>query len=80
MPIVKEFCKENAPKLFDVMHIAMIEAHKTSGDGQNVYYQAAKLLTEAFMDTAAEREPEIRKEVKEKLVFQIAKEKREEEL
>ena len=69
MPIVKEFCKENAPKLFDVMHIAMIEAHKTSGDGQNVYYQAAKLLTEAFMDTAAEREPEIHKEVKEKLVF-----------
>ena len=57
MPIVKEFCKENAPKLFDAMHIAMIEAHKTSGDGQNVYYQTAKLSTEAFMDTAAEANP-----------------------
>jgi hypothetical protein len=80
MPIVREFCKENAPKLFDAMHIATIEAHKTSGDGQNVYYQAAKLLTEAFIDTAAEREPEIREQVKEKLVLRIAKEKREEEL
>lgn len=81
MPIVKEFCKESAPKLFDAMHIAMIvEAHKTSGDGQNVYYQAAKLLTEAFMDTAAEREPEIREQVKGKLVSKIAQEKREEEV
>jgi hypothetical protein len=80
MPIVKEFCKENAPKLFDAMHIATIEAHKTSGDGQNVYYQAAKLLTEAFMDTAAEREPEIREQVKGKLALRITKEKHEEEL
>jgi hypothetical protein len=69
MPIVKECCKENAPQLFDAMHITLIEAHQTSGDGQNVYYQPAKLLTEASMDMAAEREPDIHKEVKEKLVF-----------
>lgn len=80
IPIIREFCKENAPKLFDAMHIATLEAHKTSGDGQNVYYQAAKLLTEAFTDTAAEREPEIREQLKVKLAIKIAEEKQEEDL
>lgn len=80
MPIVREFCKENAPKLFDAMHIATIEAqhNKTSGDGQNIYYQATKLLAKAFMDKAAEREPEIWEQVNRgKLALGITKEKHE---
>jgi hypothetical protein len=81
MPIIREFCKENAPRLFDAMHVSTLEAHKTSsGDGQNVYYQASKLLTEAFTDTAAEKEPEIREQIKVKLAIKIAEEKQEEDL
>jgi len=58
-PVVAEFCKKTTPKLFHVMHIMNLEAQKTQGDGQNMHYQAAKLLTEAFTYMAAEKEPEI---------------------
>jgi hypothetical protein len=46
-----------------------------------MYHQAAKLLAEAFLDTAGEKEPKIRERIKKvKLVIQITKEKHEEYL
>ena len=81
MPIViDKFHKENALKLFDAMQIAALKTHETQGDGQNMFYQVAKLLAEALIDTVVEKEPLIREKIKVKNANQIMKEKQEEDI